>query len=97
MVGELRDLETISLAVTAAEMGILVLATLHTAGAVSTIDRMVNTFPAQQQGEVRKMLSISLHGIVSQQLLARADGGDRVAAIEVLLHYCPEKFSRKFN
>ncbi len=86
MVGELRDLETISLAVTAAEMGILVFATLHTAGAISTIDRLVNTFPAARQAQVRNMVSTSLQGIVSQQLLRRADGMGRVLAAEVLVN-----------
>jgi twitching motility protein PilT len=86
MVGELRDLETVSLAVTAAEMGILIFGTLHTAGAVSTIDRLVNTFPPKQQLQVRNMVSTSLQGIVSQQLLRRADGGGRVLAAEVLVN-----------
>jgi len=86
MVGELRDLETISLAVTAAEMGILIFGTLHTAGAVSTIDRLVNTFPAKQQPQVRNMLSTSLQAVISQQLVRRADGGGRVAAVELLIN-----------
>lgn len=86
MVGELRDLETMALAVTAAEMGILIFGTLHTAGAVSTIDRMINTFPPKRQGQVRHMLSTSLQGVVSQQLLRRADGGGRVVAAEVLIN-----------
>lgn len=86
MVGELRDLETMGLAVTAAEMGILVFGTLHTAGAASAIDRMVNTFPARRQAQVRNMISTSLQGIVSQQLLRRADGSGRVLAAEVLVN-----------
>lgn len=86
MVGELRDLETISLAVTAAEMGILIFGTLHTSSAVSTVDRLVNTFSPQQQGQVRNMLSTSLQGIVSQQLLRRSDGAGRVVAAEVLIN-----------
>ena len=86
MVGELRDLETMGLAVTAAEMGILVFGTLHTAGAVSAIDRLVNTFPAKRQAQVRNMVSTSLQGIVSQQLLRRADGTGRVLAAEVLVN-----------
>ena len=86
MVGELRDLETVSLAVTAAEMGILIFGTLHTAGAVSTIDRLVNTFPPKQQAQVRNMVSTSLQGVVSQQLLRRADGSGRVLAAEVLVN-----------
>lgn len=86
MVGELRDLETVSLAVTAAEMGILIFGTLHTAGAVSTIDRLVNTFPPKQQMQVRNMVSTSLQGVVSQQLLRRADGSGRVLSAEVLIN-----------
>jgi twitching motility protein PilT len=85
LVGELRDLETISLAVTAAETGILVLATLHTSGAASTVDRMINVFPPAEQSRIRSMLSTSLCGILSQQLLRRADGKGRVAAFEVLV------------
>lgn len=86
MVGELRDLETVSLAVTAAEMGILIFGTLHTAGAVSTIDRMINTFPPNRQAQVRNMISTSLQGVVSQQLLRRTDGEGRVLAAEVLVN-----------
>jgi twitching motility protein PilT len=86
LVGEMRDLETISLAVTAAETGILVLGTLHTSGAASTVDRIINTFPAQKQGQIRSMLSTSLRGVVSQQLVRRADGHGRVAAIEILIN-----------
>lgn len=86
LVGEMRDLETISLAVTAAETGILVLGTLHTSGAASTVDRIINTFPAQKQGQIRTMLSTSLRGVVSQQLARRADGRGRVAAIEILVN-----------
>lgn len=86
MVGELRDFETMALAVTAAEMGILVLGTLHTSGAVATVDRMVNTFPAAQQAQVRNMLSTSLRATVSQQLLSTADGNGRVAAVEILIN-----------
>ena len=86
LVGEMRDLETISLAVTAAETGILVLGTLHTSGAASTVDRIINTFPAQKQGQIRTMLSTSLRGVISQQLARRADGRGRVAAIEILVN-----------
>ena len=71
LVGEMRDLETIRLAVTAAEMGILVMATLHTNGAAATVDRIVNVFPADKQNHVRTMLSTSLRGVVSQQLVPR--------------------------
>ena len=67
LVGEMRDLETISIAVTAAEMGILVMGTLHTNGAGATVDRIVNTFPADKQSHVRTMLSTSLRGVISQQ------------------------------
>jgi twitching motility protein PilT len=86
LIGELRDLETMSIAVTAAEMGILVMGTLHTNGAAQTVDRMVNAFPADKQSHVRTMLSTSLRGVISQQLLRRADGGGRVAALEILIN-----------
>lgn len=86
LVGELRDLETISIAVTAAEMGILVMGTLHTNGAGQTVDRMVNTFPADKQSHIRTMLSTSLRGVISQQLLPLKDKPGRVAALEVLVN-----------
>jgi twitching motility protein PilT len=86
LVGELRDLETISTAITAAEMGILVMATLHTNGAAATVDRMVNAFPADKQSHVRTMLSTSLRGVVSQQLISRKGTPGRVAALEVLIN-----------
>lgn len=86
LVGELRDYETISLAVTAAETGILVLGTLHTRRADLTVDRIINVFPAGKQPQVRIMLSTSLRGVVSQQLIRRADGHGRVAATEVLIN-----------
>ena len=86
LVGELRDLETISTAITAAEMGILVMATLHTNGAAATVDRIVNAFPADKQNHVRTMLSTSLRGVVSQQLLPRKGVAGRVAALEVLIN-----------
>jgi twitching motility protein PilT len=86
LVGELRDYETMSIAVTAAEMGILVMGTLHTNGAAATVDRMVNVFPADKQSHVRTMLSTSLRGVVSQQLLQRADKSGRVAALEILVN-----------
>ena len=86
LVGELRDLETISIAVTAAEMGILVMGTLHTNGAAQTVDRIINVFPADKQSHVRTMLSTSLRGVVSQQLLQRADKSGRVAALEILVN-----------
>jgi twitching motility protein PilT len=86
LVGELRDLETMSIAVTAAEMGILVMGTLHTNGAAATVDRMVNVFPSDKQSHVRTMLSTSLRGVISQQLLQRADKQGRVAALEILVN-----------
>ncbi len=86
LVGELRDYETMSIAVTAAEMGILVMGTLHTNGAAQTVDRIVNVFPADKQPHVRTMLSTSLRGVISQQLLQKADGGGRVAALEILVN-----------
>jgi len=86
LVGELRDLETMSIAVTAAEMGILVMGTLHTNGAAQTVDRMVNVFPSDKQSHVRTMLSTSLRGVVSQQLLQKADRNGRVAALEILVN-----------
>ncbi len=86
LVGELRDLETIGIAVTAAEMGILVMGTLHTNGAAQTVDRMVNTFPADKQNHIRTMLSTSMRGVISQQLLPRQDKPGRVAALEILVN-----------
>ena len=85
VIGELRDLETISLALSAAEIGHLVLATLHTNNAIRTLNRMIGAFPADQQGQVRMMLSESLRGVVSQRLIPRADGQGRVAAVETLI------------
>jgi len=86
LVGEMRDLETISLAVTAAETGILVFGTVHTNGAAATVDRIVNAFPPTEQGRIRSMLSTSLVGVISQQLVRRSDGKGRVAALEVLVN-----------
>ncbi len=85
LIGELRDLETVSSALTAAETGHLVLATLHTNDAVQTIDRIVDVFPPHQQGQARSQLAASLIGVVSQRLLTRADGKGRVAAYEVMV------------
>lgn len=84
LIGEMRDLETISLAVTAAETGHLVLATLHTTSAMKTIDRVVNVFPAEQQTQIRMQLAGTLQGIICQTLIAKIGGG-RVAALEILL------------
>jgi twitching motility protein PilT len=85
LVGEMRDLETISTALTAAETGHLVLATLHTQDAPQTIDRVIDVFPPHQQQHVRVMLAAALQGVVAQQLLPTADGSGRVAAVEVLI------------
>jgi twitching motility protein PilT len=84
-IGELRDLETISLALTAAETGHLVLATLHTGSAIRTVDRIVGSFPSSQQAQIRTMFSESIRAVVSQRLVRRADGAGRVPALEVLL------------
>lgn len=85
LVGEMRDLETISLALTAAETGHLVLATLHTSSAAKTIDRIIDIFPASQKTQVRSMLAESLEAVVSQKLLTRKDGNGRVVALEVMV------------
>ncbi|MCZ6570548.1 MAG: PilT/PilU family type 4a pilus ATPase [Deltaproteobacteria bacterium] len=85
LVGEMRDRETIGIAITAAEMGLLVFGTLHTNSAVRTVDRMIDAFPAPEQNQVRTSLSESLAGIVAQQLLVSADGNGRVAVHEILL------------
>jgi len=85
VIGELRDLETISLAMTAAETGHFVLATLHTANAIRTINRMIGAFPSNRQGQVRTMLSESLRAVISQRLVPTADESKRVAALETLV------------
>jgi len=85
LVGEMRDLETISTALTAAETGHLVFGTLHTQSAPSTIDRIIDVFPPAQQEQVRIMIANSLQGVVTQTLLPTADGTGRVAALEILL------------
>jgi twitching motility protein PilT len=85
LVGEMRDLETISTAITAAETGHLVFATLHTQDAPQTIDRIVDVFPPYQQQQVRVQLSTTLQGVVTQQLLQTSDGQGRVAACEILV------------
>lgn len=84
MVGEMRDLETISLAITASETGHLVLGTLHTSNASRTLDRLLDVFPVDQQEQIRIMVSESLRGIISQHLIPRADGAGRVLALETL-------------
>jgi len=86
MVGEMRDLETTSLAITAAETGHLVLATLHTPDAIRTIGRVLDVFPPKEQPQIRAMLSESLRGIVSQLLLPTADGKSMVLALEILVN-----------
>ncbi len=86
LVGEMRDLETISLAITAAETGHLVFGTLHTNSAAKTVDRIIDAFPEAQQAQIRVMLSESLRGVVAQTLFPRADQPGRVACIEILLN-----------
>jgi twitching motility protein PilT len=85
LVGEMRDLETMSTALTAAETGHLVFATLHTQSTAQTVDRIIDIFPPQQQAQVRMQLSIGLQGIITQQLLPTVDGAGRVVATEVLI------------
>src|SRR5205814_2335091 len=85
LVGEMRDLETISTAITAAETGHLVFATLHTQDTPQTIDRIVDVFPAAQQGQIRSQLAVALQGIMTQTLLPTADGSGRCVATEVLV------------
>jgi len=85
LVGEMRDLDTIQLALTASETGLLVLGTLHTSSAHKTVDRIIDVFPTGQQPQIRTVLSESLRGVVSQRLLRRADGKGRIAAVEVMI------------
>jgi twitching motility protein PilT len=85
MVGEMRDRETMSIVLSAAETGHLVFSTLHTIGTVKTIDRILDSFPADQQNQARSQLATVLEGIVSQQLLPRKDGNGLVPACEVLV------------
>jgi len=84
MVGEMRDLETISLAITASETGHLVLATLHTSNASRTLDRLLDVFPSEQQEHIRVMVAESLRGVISHQLIPKTDGTGRVLALEIL-------------
>jgi twitching motility protein PilT len=86
MVGEMRDLETIQLAISASETGHLVLGTLHTSNAPRTLDRLLDVFPVDQRDQIRVMVSESLRGIVSQQLVPRADGQGRAVAMELLFN-----------
>lgn len=85
LIGEMRDIETISTAITAAETGHLVFGTLHTNDAAQTVDRMIDVFPAHQQQQVRVQVAVSLQAVVSQQLLPRASGPGRVVAVEIML------------
>jgi twitching motility protein PilT len=85
LIGELRDLETISVALTAAETGHLVFATLHTQDAPQTIDRIIDVFPPHQQGQVRAQLAATLQGVVCQTLVKRANGSGRAVATEILV------------
>lgn len=85
LVGEMRDLETISLALTLASFGILVFGTLHTNSAMKTVDRIIDVYPPEEQPQIRVMLAEVLRGVIAQQLLKTADGRGRVAAVEVLL------------
>lgn len=85
LVGELRDVETIEMALTIAETGHLVFATLHTNSAIQSINRIINVFPPHQQTQIRQMLAFTVQGIVSQQLIPKSEGGGRVMALEVLI------------
>lgn len=85
LIGEMRDKETISIALTAAETGHLVFSTLHTVGAAKTIDRIIDMFPSEQQQQIRTQLSTVCEGIISQQLLPNYDGSSRVAALEIMI------------
>ncbi len=85
LIGEMRDLETIALAITAAETGHLVFGTLHTTDAVQTVDRVIDVFPMHQQQQVRMQMAVNLIGVISQTLVKRADGTGRVAAFETLV------------
>ena len=85
LVGEMRDLDTIQLALTASETGLLVLGTLHTSSAHKTVDRIIDVFPTGQQPQIRTVLSESLRGVVSQRLLRKADGKGRIASVEVMI------------
>lgn len=85
LVGEMRDLETMQLAITAAETGQLVFGTLHTASAAQTVDRIIDAFPEDKQAQIRIMLAESLRGVVAQRLIRRADDQGRIAAVEILL------------
>src|SRR5205085_4327575 len=85
LVGEMRDLDTVSTALTAAETGHLILSTLHTSDAMQAIHRIIDVFPANQQTQIRQQLALSLNAIAVQQLIARPDGSGRTVAVELLL------------
>jgi twitching motility protein PilT len=85
LIGEMRDLETIHLAITAAETGHLVFGTLHTTDAVQTVDRVIDVFPTHQQQQVRMQMAVNLVGVISQTLIKRKDGSGRVAAFETMV------------
>lgn len=85
LIGEMRDLETISAALTIAETGHLVLATLHTNSAAESINRIIDTFPSHQQGQIRAQLAFVLEGVVTQMLLPKAKGRGRIAAAEIMI------------
>jgi twitching motility protein PilT len=85
LIGEMRDLETISTAITAAETGHLVFATLHTQSAAQTVDRIIDVFPPHQQSQIRTQLSVALEGVLCQALVPLASGQGRVAAIEIMV------------
>ena len=91
LVGELRDLETIGMALTAAETGHLVFGTLHTSGAPNTVNRIIDVFPPEQQGQIRAQLAESLNMVVTQKLFKKKDGSGRVGAFEVLVCNSPIK------
>jgi twitching motility protein PilT len=92
MVGEMRDLETIQLALTAGELGLCVFGTLHTKNAAQTVNRLIDAFPYEQQSQIRTLLAEVLRGVISQQLVKRADGRGRVAALEILVNTAAVSF-----
>jgi twitching motility protein PilT len=83
-VGEMRDLETISMAITAAETGHLVFGTLHTTNAIRSVDRIIDVYPPKEQEQIRSMVSESMRGVICQQLIPRADGTGREPAVEIM-------------
>ena len=85
LVGELRDLETVSLALTAAETGHLVFATLHTSGAANTVNRIIDVFPPEQQTQIKQQIAVSLRLAITQRLIRKLDGSSRIPAFEVMV------------